>query len=292
MNPRARLRSGAKALTHSSIDPCGYAGKVASLPAVATRRLAILLVLATGIAACRGEARRPAATRGEATAVEADGPGGERALDAGKSEAGRGEYAGRPIARACSHLGAAWLDRPEREESERPEEVLDALGIQPGMVVADIGAGTGYFALRLARRVGKQGKVIATDVQPEMIATLHGRASAAGLDNVDVRVVTDTDAKLPAAQVDLALLVDVYHELGDPAATMKQVRTALKPTGRLVLVEYRGEDPAVPIRAEHKMTLAQVRRELEPMGFRFVESMEFLPVQRIIVFVRDDAPRP
>jgi SAM-dependent methyltransferase len=237
--------------------------------------------------ACRSESRR--ANQGQATAVSGDGAG-ERLVDAGPGATR--EYAGRPIAHACSHLGAAWLDRPEREESERPEAVLDALGIQPGMVVADIGAGTGYFALRLARRVGKQGRVIATDVQPEMIATLHGRVREAGLDNVEVRVVTESDAKLPSGQLDLALLVDVYHELGDPAGTMKQVRAALAPAGRLVLVEYRGEDPAVPIRPEHKMTLAQVRRELEPMGFRFVESMEFLPVQRIVVFVRDDAPRP
>jgi predicted methyltransferase len=240
-------------------------------------RLSTLLVVAL-VVACRGEARRVVVR--DATAVSE--------VDAGPP---RGEFAGRPIAPACNYLGAAWLDRPERDESERPEEVLDALGIQPGMVVADIGAGTGYFTLRLAQRVGTTGKVIATDVQPEMIATLEQRRVAAKLDNVETKVVTDKDAGLPVGKLDLALLVDVYHELGDPAGTMKQVRAALAPTGRLVLVEYRGEDPAVPIRPEHKMTLAQVRRELEPMGFRFVESMEFLPEQRVIVFVRNDAPK-
>jgi predicted methyltransferase len=244
-----------------------------------------LLVIALG--ACRGEAHKRAAPRDEATAVAGDG--GD--ADAAPTE-GRGEFEGRPIARACSALGAAWLDRPEREGSEKPEEVLDAIGVTAGMTVADIGAGTGYFTLRLARRVGAHGKVIATDVQPEMVATLQQRAVAAKAANVETRLVSDKDAGLPTGKVDLALLVDVYHELGDPAGTMKQVRASLTPTGRLVLVEYRGEDPAVPIRPEHKMTLAQVRRELEPMGFRFVESMEFLQTQRVIVFVRDDAPAP
>jgi SAM-dependent methyltransferase len=252
---------------------------------VHVRSIAVLLGFSVAALACRGEPRSQSAPRVEATAVE-----GAASEDAGAGDPGRGSYAGRTIARACSFLGAAWLDRPEREESEKPEEVLDALGIHAGMVVADIGAGTGYFTLRLAKRVGKTGKVIATDVQPEMIATLSERVALAGLDNVEAVVVSDREAKLPAGKVDLALMVDVYHELGDPAGTMKQVRTALSPTGRLILVEYRGEDPKVPIREEHKMTLAQVRRELEPMGFRFVESMEFLPVQRIIVFVRDDAP--
>jgi predicted methyltransferase len=255
---------------------------------VRIRWLTWLLALALASGACRGEShKRAAPVHDEATAVAGDG--GD--ADAAPSE-GRGQFEGRPIARACSALGAAWLDRPEREESEKPEEVLDAIGVTSGMTVADIGAGTGYFTLRLARRVGAQGKVIATDVQPEMVSTLQQRATAARAANVVTRLVTDKDAGLPTGQVDLALLVDVYHELGDPAGTMKQVRAALTPTGRLVLVEYRGEDPAVPIRPEHKMTLAQVRRELEPMGFRFVESMEFLPVQRVIVFVRDDAPKP
>ncbi len=253
---------------------------------VRTRTPIFLLLAVLGATACRSEApRRAVNTRDSATAVHGDGGDADAA-----SGPTRGEFAGRPIAQACNYLGAAWLDRPERESSEKPEEVLDALAIQPGMVVADIGAGTGYFTLRLAPRVGKDGKVIATDVQPEMIGTLKQRVAAARLGNVDARVVTDSDAGLPVGKVDLALMVDVYHELGDPAGTMKQVRAALAPSGRLILVEYRGEDPAVPIRPEHKMTLAQVRRELEPMGFRFVESMEFLPVQRVIVFVRDDAP--
>jgi FkbM family methyltransferase len=250
--------------------------------------IVVAAAVAWGALGCRGETR-PAAPPREATPV-----GGDATPDAGDASTAdslRGSYAGRTIARACSFLGAAWLDRPEREESEKPEAVLDALDVHAGMTVADVGAGTGYFTLRLARRVGKTGKVIATDVQPEMIATLSERVALAGLDNVEAVVVSDKDAKLPVGKVDLALLVDVYHELGDPAGTMQQVRAALAPTGRLVLVEYRGEDPQVPIRAEHKMTLAQVRHELEPMGFRFVESMEFLPAQRVIVFVRDDAPK-
>ncbi len=188
-----------------------------------------------------------------------------------------GTYAGRAIAPTMSYLGAAWLDRPEREAREQPERVLDALAIKPTDVVADVGAGTGYFALRLAKHAMH---VFATDLQPEMRAQLGIRAD--GVKNLEVRSATATDSGLPAGCCDLVLMVDVYHELADPAAVMATVRRALRPGGRLVLVEYRGEDPAVPIKPEHKMTLAQIRKELA--GWRFVESLEFLPDQRVVIF--------
>lgn len=193
-------------------------------------------------------------------------------------------FNGRLIAPAMSYQGAGWLERPDREATEQPEKVLDALKIAPGSTVADIGAGTGYFSLRLAKRVSPQGRVLATDIQPQMLALLDENRRAAGIRNIEPILCTPTDAKLPEGQLDLALMVDVYHELAYPEETMAQVRRALKPDGRLVLVEYRGEDASVPIKPEHKMTLAQVRSEIEPMGFRLQEVFEFLVHQRVIVF--------
>jgi ubiquinone/menaquinone biosynthesis C-methylase UbiE len=196
-------------------------------------------------------------------------------------------FKGREIAPVMSYRGADWLERPEREATQQPEKVLDALKIAPGSTVADVGAGTGYFSLRLAKRVGPQGRVLATDIQPQMLALLRENMRAADIRHVEPILCTPTDAKLPPDQLDLALMVDVYHELAYPAETLAQVRRALKPEGRLVLVEYRGEDPSVPIKPEHKMTLHQVRAEIEPMGFRVQEVFDFLPQQHIIVFVKD-----
>lgn len=197
-------------------------------------------------------------------------------------------FKGRVIAPTMSYLGADWLERPDRELTEQPEQVLDALQIAPGSTVADIGAGTGFFSLRLARRVGPHGRVLATDIQPQMLARLKENRDNAALHNIEPILCTPTDARLPPGQIDLALMVDVYHELAYPEETMAQVRRALKPNGRLVLIEYRGEDPRVPIKPEHKMTLTQVRRELEPMGFRLQQVFDFLPRQHLIVFVKDD----
>lgn len=222
-------------------------------------------VIAIAIAAACGRAEAPAPAR-------KDPPG---------------TCAGRTIAPTMSFVGAAWLDRGERETRERPEVVLDALAIADGMIVADVGAGSGYFTLRIARRVPR-GKVIATDVQPEMLAMIRERAASSGLANIETRLVKPDDAGLAPASIDLALLVDVYHELSDPAAVVGGIRRALRPGGRLVLVEYRAEDPSVPIKPEHEMSLAQIRRELVPMGFREVADLEMLPDQRVVVFTPDD----
>jgi len=198
-------------------------------------------------------------------------------------------YKGRIIAPAMSYLGADWLEREEREQLEQPEKVLDTLQIAAGSVVADIGAGTGYYSLRLAKRVGVHGRVLATDIQPEMLSRLRANMKKSGITNIEPILSTPTDTKLPASRLDLALLVDVYHELAQPEETMAQVRRALKPDGRLVLIEYRGEDPTVPIKPEHKMTLAQVRKELEPMGFQFQQVFDFLPRQHLIIFTPTSA---
>lgn len=207
--------------------------------------------------------------------------------DPADTDAGPKTFKGRVIAPAMSYWGADWLERPDRESTERPEQVLDALKIAPRSTVADLGAGTGYFSLRLAKRVGPQGRVLATDIQPQMLALLRENLRAADIDNVEPILSSPTDAKLPLDQIDLALMVDVYHELAYPAETIAQVRRALKPDGRLVLVEYRGEDPSVPIKPEHKMTLSQVRAEIEPMGFLLQTVFDFLPHQHIIVFVKN-----
>jgi SAM-dependent methyltransferase len=240
----------------------------------ALRIAALALSLAAAAAACGRSSQAPAPT---------PAPG-----EAGPD--GRARYEGRVIAETCT--GAAWLDRPERDEREQPERVLDALKLVPGMTVADVGAGTGYFTIRLARRVGKTGYVYATEISPEMLRIVDARVSREKLPNVQLKLATATDAKLPGRCCDLVLLVDVYHELTSPPAVMAGIRRALKETGRLVLVEYRGEDAELPIKPDHKMTLARIRAELEPMGFAFVESLEILPDQRIVIFTRDDAIPP
>jgi SAM-dependent methyltransferase len=201
--------------------------------------------------------------------------------------AGDGRYLGRPIAPTCSYLGADWLERPDRAEREQPDRVLDALHLDPHSTVADVGAGTGYFTLRLARRVAR---VFATDLQPEMLERLSARVARDHLTNVETRRAGEHDAALPAGCCDLVLLVDVYHELSDPPAVMAGIRRALTEHGRLVLVEYRGDDPAVAIKPEHKMTLPRIREELGALGFGFVESLEFLPDQRVVIFTRQGAP--
>lgn len=211
---------------------------------------------------------------------------GSRSESPPAPQAGSGTYAGRPIAQTMSYLGADWLDRPDRAEREQPDRVLDALAITPGQTVADVGAGTGYFTVRLAARVGVTGQVYATDLQPEMLRLLTARLAATGVHNVLPRLATDHDAALPAACCDLVLLVDVYHELSDPAAVMASVRSALREHGRLVLIEYRGEDPAVAIKREHKMTLPQIQTELRALGFHFESALEFLPDQRVVIFTR------
>ena len=195
-----------------------------------------------------------------------------------------GFYMGRPIADVMSWQGADWLLRETRIDEEQPEAMLDALKIPPGATVADVGAGAGYHSVRLARRVGPGGTVLATDLQPEMITLLKQNARAAGVSNIKPLLCSATNSMLPDGKVDLILMVDVYHECTDPETTLRGLRKALRPGGRLVLVEFRGEDPDVPIKPEHKMTLRQVRREVEPQGFVFKESLEFLPWQHIIIF--------
>jgi len=191
---------------------------------------------------------------------------------------------GRQIAPVMDASGAGWLDRSERESEEKPDVALDALDLKPGMTVADVGAGTGYMSLRMARRVGPNGKVYANDLQPEMLQKLRTNSQRAKLTNVETVLGTDTDPRLPANTMDLVLLVDVYHEFSHPQIMLDKIRESLKPDGRLVLLEYRKEDPAVPIRPEHKMSVAEVKTEVEPEGYKLDQVIEKLPRQHIIIF--------
>jgi ubiquinone/menaquinone biosynthesis C-methylase UbiE len=180
--------------------------------------------------------------------------------------------------------GIEWLDRPEREEEEHPAKVLDSLDLRPGEVVADLGAGSGYFTFRIAPKVGKTGKVLAVEIQGAMLDTLRSRAAAIKATNVEVVRGSETDPHLPVSGVDLVLLVDVYHELAYPFEVMTKVREALKAGGRVVFVEYRKEDPAVRIKEVHKMSVQQLKREMNAVGLVNVRTVETLPLQHIVIF--------
>ena len=193
---------------------------------------------------------------------------------------------GRRIAGVMGVGGADWLERPERAMEEQPDKALEALDLKPGMTVADIGAGTGYMSLRMAKRVGPSGKVYANDLQPEMLRLLRENAAHAQLTNIETVLGTESDPKLPKAQLDLVLLVDVYHEFSQPQTMLQKIREALKPDGRLVLLEYRKEDPKIPIRPEHKMSVAEVKAEIEPEGFILGPVIETLPRQHILILTK------
>jgi len=191
---------------------------------------------------------------------------------------------GRHIAPVMGADGAGWLVRPEREAEEAPGAALDAIGIANGETVADVGAGAGYFTWRLAERVGPTGKVYANDIQPKMLDLLRKNIAARHLTNVETVLGAEDDPKLPAGQIDLVLLVDVYHEFSQPQKMLRKMRDSLKPDGRLVLLEFRKEDPNVPIRPEHKMSVEEVRAEVQPEGFRFEKNLDTLPRQHILIF--------
>ena len=193
-------------------------------------------------------------------------------------------YMGREIAGVMGWQGAAWLEREEREKEERTDVMLKALALKPGMTVADIGAGTGYLSRRMAGVVAPEGKVLAVDVQPEMVRILRRLAQQKGLSNIVPLLGTETDVKLAAGSVDLAIMVDVYHELAYPFEVMQSIIRALKPGGQLVFIEYRAEDPNVPIKALHKMSEAQVRREAEVHELRWERTVATLPWQHMVVF--------
>ena len=199
-------------------------------------------------------------------------------------------YCGREIAHVMGHQAADWLERPEREAEEKPALLLEALKIRPGDVVADIGAGTGYHTRRLAQKVGEKGLIYAEDIQPEMLDLLTNQMARLNLHNVKPILGTISDPKLPSDSVDLILMVDVYHEFDHPYEMVKAMTQSLKPGGRMVFVEFRGEDASVPIKPLHKMTEAQVRKEMAGFPLEWVETIETLPIQHVIIF-RKSKPR-
>ena len=193
---------------------------------------------------------------------------------------------GRRFANVMGWQGADWLERSERGVEEQPDKALDALGTLTGATVGDVGAGSGYFTIRLASRVGPKGRVYANDIQKEMLKMLGARLATERIANVTLVQGLVDDPKLPASSLDLVLMVDVYHEFSEPQKMLRGIRMALKPGGRLVLLEYRKEDPDVPIRLEHKMTVAEARLELEAEGFRLSKVDGRLPRQHILIFAK------
>ena len=240
------------------------------------RALCIAIAVAAG--GCRSEPE-VAETRPSAPAVEpSDAPVDE--------PPDRRAYMGRQKAQTMSHLGADWLLRPEREAEEKVSEMIDALQLRPGDTACDIGAGVGVHSLMMAAKVAPSGRVLAVDIQPEMLEGLEARAAEAGIDNVGTILGTQTDPKLPAAACDVILLVDVYHELADPEAMLAGMRDALSDRGRIALVEFRAEDPLVPIKPLHKMSKEQILKEFPPNGFKLVETYDELPWQHLMFFAR------
>lgn len=195
-----------------------------------------------------------------------------------------GYYMGRRIAPTMSHAGAGWLIRSEREAEESSARMLKELGLRRGHVACDLGAGNGFHSLEMAKSVAPSGRVIAVDIQPEMLKLLAERAQAAGVTNVQTLLGTATDPRLPAKTCDLILLSDVYHELDDPAAMLDHLERALRPRGVIALLEFRAEDPKVPIKPEHKMSRQQMLLELGANGFELVRSFDELPWQHLMFF--------
>lgn len=199
-------------------------------------------------------------------------------------------YLGREIAHFMSHQGAPWLEREEREEEEEPTRLVEALALKPGDRLGDVGAGSGYLTWRLAKAVGPTGHVYANDIQPEMLAILKTNVAAHGVGNVTPVLGDVTDPKLPEGSLDLVILVDVYHECDHPYEMAQGMTRALRPGGRLVLVEYRGEEKWVPIKPLHKMTEAQVRKEMALQPLRFETNLTLLPRQHVLVFRKTGKP--
>jgi ubiquinone/menaquinone biosynthesis C-methylase UbiE len=199
-------------------------------------------------------------------------------------------YQGREIAQVMGHQAAGWLDRPEREKEENPAKLMEALNVQPGDKVADIGAGTGYHTFRLSDKVGAKGKVYAVEIQQEMLDIIDKRMKERGVKNIELVLGKEDDPKLPDGTLDMILMVDVYHEFSYPWEMTEAMVKALKPGGRLVFVEFRLEDPKVPIKLVHKMTEKQVLKEMEAHPLRHVKTHHTLPWQHIIVFEKKAGP--
>jgi SAM-dependent methyltransferase len=194
-------------------------------------------------------------------------------------------YMGREISHVMGHRGASWLERDTRVGEERSDLLIDNLPLTEASVVVDLGAGTGYFSFPMAER-SPDGKIIAVDLQPQMLEIIESRMAEDGVTNIQPVLATETNPNLPEASVDVALIVDAYHEFSFPLEVMRQVAQSLKPDGRLYLIEYRAEDPSVPIKPLHKMSEEQAKREMKAAGLGWVETGAFLPRQHVLIFKR------
>jgi precorrin-6B methylase 2 len=202
-------------------------------------------------------------------------------------------YMGREIAHVMGFQGAGWLERPTREKEEKVSKLMPSLDIKPEQVVADFGAGSGFHTMKLSKLVGPKGKVYAVDIQPEMLDLIGKRAKKENVENVVLVQGTEKDPKLPAEKLDLILMVDVYHELSYPYEVTLELVKALKPGGRLVFVEFRLEDKNVPILTVHRMSIGQVRKEMEPFkDLRYLKTLHHLPWQHIIIFEKMEPRKP
>jgi ubiquinone/menaquinone biosynthesis C-methylase UbiE len=200
-------------------------------------------------------------------------------------------YMGREIATTMHYTGADWLMRESRQREEDCKRLLKELNIQPGQVICDMGCGNGFYSLKLAQQTGKQGKVYAVDIQPQMLDMLKRQACEAKIENILPVLGTETDPRLPENTMDLVLMVDVYHEFSQPETMLRAIRKSLKPTGRIALVEFRAEDAKVPIKPLHKMSKRQILKELPANGLKVVGQFDKLPWQHLMFFSRDgDVP--
>ena len=200
-------------------------------------------------------------------------------------------FMGREISQVMGHPGIGWLERTEREKEEAPSKAIAMLDLAPDTVIADIGAGSGYYSFRIAPLV-PQGKVIAVDIQPQMLRYLRDEAEKLSINNVHPHLGTIESVEIPANTLDAALMVDAYHEFSHPAEMLQSLHTALKPGGKIYLLEYRAEEPEVPIKTLHKMTAAQARKEFEALGFTFLENKPGLPWQHFLVFEKPRTNSP
>ncbi len=227
-----------------------------------------------------------------ATAQDTGADTGDVYTEMAPSRDGIGKvYMGREISKVMGHRGAAWLEREARAEKERPDLLVDSMNLAPTDVVADIGAGTGYFTFRLAPKV-LDGRVFAVDIQPEMLAIMRDKMDEQDINNVTLVRGTVTDPNLPADSIDAALMVDAYHEFSHPREMMTALVESLTPGGRVFLVEYRKEDPSIPIKPLHKMTEAQARKEMTAVGLEWVETKDMLPRQHVLIFKKPHNPSP
>jgi SAM-dependent methyltransferase len=256
--------------------------------------LPVALVIGLLFLGCRadGQPHAPDETAGGGTTVGADTTDTSSVYTrVPPSRNGIGKvYMGREISKVMGHRGAAWLERDERDDNERPSLVVDSMNLASDDVVADIGAGTGYFTFRIAPRIS-DGRVFAVDIQPEMLDIMRNRMRAEGVENVTLVRGSVTDPSLPADSIDAALMVDAYHEFSHPREMMRNLVEALTPGGRVYLVEYRKEDPSVPIKPLHKMSEAQARKEMEAVGLEWVATRDMLPRQHFLIFEKPAGDR-